>query len=130
MATTESIQATIDRYIERFSSGDGAGWAALFAEDATQEDPVGTPVNVGRQAIRAFYERTAAMFGGALTLVAKEDPVIIGHEAALSLYAVAGAGESRVRMPRIIDHMTFDDDANITALRAFWTMDSITPDPA
>ncbi len=130
MATVEQIQATIDRYIERFSSGDAAGWAALFAEDATQEDPVGTPVNVGREAIQGFYERTAEMLGGGLTLVAKEEPVIIGHEAALSLYALAGAGEARVRMPRIIDHMTFDDDANITSLRAFWTMDSITPDPA
>lgn len=129
MATVEQIQATIDRYIERFSSGDAAGWAALFSEGATQEDPVGTPVNVGREAIQAFYERTAEMLGG-LTLLAKEDPVIIGHEAALSLYALAGSGETRVRMPRIIDHMTFDDDANITSLRAFWTMDSIIPDPA
>lgn len=130
MATVEQIQATIDRYIERFSSGDAAGWAALFAEDATQEDPVGTPVNVGREAIQGFYERTAEMLGGGLALVAKEEPVIIGHEAALSLYALAGTGEARMRMPRIIDHMTFDDDANITSLRAFWTMDSITPDPA
>jgi len=128
MATPDEIRATIDRYIESFSSGDAAGWAALFAEDATQEDPVGTPVNTGRPAIQAFLDNSLAMFG-TLRLVTKQEPVIIGHEAALSLFALAGSGEGRVRMPDIIDHMTFGDDGSITSLRAFWTMESITPDP-
>ncbi len=129
MATADEIRAVIDRYIETFSSNDPDGWVATFAEDATQEDPVGTPVNKGRDAIKEFYENTSAMFGGSLKLVAKEEPIIVDHEAVLSLYAQAGSGESRNRMPRIIDHLTFNDDASIASLRAFWTIESIEPDP-
>lgn len=129
MATPDEIRATIDRYIETFSSNDPEGWAATFAEDATQEDPVGTPVNKGRDAIKEFYTNTSNMFGGGLKLVAKEEPIIIDHEVVISLYAQAGSGESRNRMPRIIDHLTFNEDASIASLRAFWTLDSIEPDP-
>lgn len=128
MATTEEIRAAIDRYIETFSSGDAAAWAACFAEDATQEDPVGSPVNSGRAAIQGFHESTSGAFG-ALQLTLKDEPVIIGNEAVMALYAQAGSGESRQRMPNIIDHLTFNDDGSIASLRAFWTMDSITPDP-
>ncbi|MEJ7583485.1 MAG: nuclear transport factor 2 family protein [Acidimicrobiales bacterium] len=129
MATTDELRAAIDRYIATFSSGDAAAWAACFAEDATQEDPVGAPVNTGRAAIQSFHENTSATFG-ALRLVLKDEPVIIGHEAAMSLYAQAGEGENRMRMPNIIDALTFNEDGSIASLRAFWTMDSITPDPA
>ena len=129
MATTEEIRAVIDRYIETFSSNDADAWVATFAEDATQEDPVGTPVNTGREAIKAFYENTSAMFGGGLNLVLKEEPIIIGHEATLSLYAQAGSGASRNRMPRIIDLLMFNEAGQITSLRAFWTVESIEPDP-
>jgi len=129
MATSEQIRAAIDRYIETFSSNDPDAWAATFAEDATQEDPVGTPVNKGRDAIKEFYRNTSNMFGGDLKLFAKEDPIIIDHEAVISLYAQAGSGETRSRMPRIIDHLTFNEDASIASLRAFWTVESIEPDP-
>ena len=128
MATTDEIRAAIGRYVETFSSGDAAAWAACFTEDATHEDPVGTPVNTGRTAIQTFYENTSAAMG-ALVLVVKDEPIVIGHEAALSAYALAGSGESRMRMPRIIDHMTFTEDGLIASLRAFWTLDSLVPDP-
>lgn len=129
MATTEEIRAAIDHYLETFSGGDGAAWAACFAEDGTQEDPVGAPVNTGRAAIQSFHDNMTTTFGS-LALVLKEEPVIIGHEAALSCYAQAGDGEGRMRMPRIIDVLTFTEDGLISSLRAFWTMESITPDPA
>jgi steroid delta-isomerase len=129
MASADEIRAVIDQYVTRFSSGDGAGWAALFAEDATQEDPVGTPANVGREAIAAFYENMMAMLGGGLRLELKHEPIIIGHEAAFAATAFAGQGESRARMPDIVDLVTFAEDGSITSLRAFWTMESIVPDP-
>jgi steroid Delta-isomerase len=129
MATPSEIRAVIDRYIETFSSNDPDGWADLFAEDATQEDPVGSPVNKGRDAIKEFYRSTSDMFGGGLKVVLKEDPIIIDHEVVMSLYALAGSGADRNRMPRIIDHLTFNDDGSIASLRAFWTLDSLQPDP-
>jgi steroid delta-isomerase len=129
MATTDEIRAVIDRYIETFSNNDAEGWAATFADDATQEDPVGSPVNKGRDAIKEFYENTSAMFEGVLKVTRKEEPIIIGHEVVMSLYAQFGSGEGRSRMPRIIDHLTFNEDGSIASLRAFWTLESIEPDP-
>ena len=43
-ATAEQINATIDRYVAAFSQGDKDGYLALFAPDATVEDPVGSDV--------------------------------------------------------------------------------------
>ena len=129
MATTEQIRATIDQYVTRFCAGDAARWAELFTEDAKQEDPVGSPVNEGRAAVQGFYENTAALFGGGLTIALLSDPVIIGDEAIVILTATGGSGEARARVPQIVDHMTFADDGAISSLRAFWDMTSIVPDP-
>lgn len=129
MATTEQIRATIDRYVDTFCAGDAAAWAEVFAPDATQEDPVGTPVNVGRAAIAGFYETTSALFGGGLHIELTGEPLLVGHEAIVALSATGGSGETRARVPRIVDHMTFTDDGAIASLRAFWTMESVVPDP-
>jgi steroid delta-isomerase len=128
MATTEQIRAIVDRYIELFSAGDVDGWSQLFAADAFHEDPVGTPPNEGREAVAAFYVNTQAMFGS-VRLSAVEEPIVLGNEAVVTLRASAGAGESRVVIPRIVDLMTFNDAGEIASLRAFWDMASITPDP-
>lgn len=129
MATTDAIRATIDQYVERFCAGDAGAWSELFSVDAEQEDPVGSPVNRGRDAVKAFYENTSAMFGGGMHVEQTADPVIVGDEAIVFLTATGGEGEGRARVPRIIDHMTFDDNAEIKSLRAFWTMESIVPEP-
>ena len=129
MATPDEVRAVVDQYVSRFNAGDGAGWAALFSEDATQEDPVGTPANVGREAIQAFYENMTAMLGGGLTIVPKHDPIIAGNEAAMAASAFAGTGEQRMTVPDIVDVITFADDGSITSLRAFWTMESMVPAP-
>jgi steroid delta-isomerase len=128
MATTEQIRAIVDRYIELFSAGDAEGWSQLFAADAFHEDPVGTPPNEGRDAVKAFYVNTQTMFGSA-RLEAAEEAIVLGNEAIVTLRAIAGAGASRVVIPRIVDLMTFNDAGEIASLRAFWDMASITPDP-
>lgn len=129
MATPDEIRAVLDQYVSRFNAGDGAGWAALFAEDATQEDPVGAPANVGREAIQGFYDSMSAMLGGGLRIELKHDPIIAGHEAALAASAYAGTGENRSHVPDIVDVITFAEDGSITSLRAFWTMESMVPAP-
>jgi steroid delta-isomerase len=128
LATTEQIRAALDRYIELFSAGDGEAWSQLFAVDVRHEDPVGTPVNEGRDAVAAFYANTVALFGS-IRLTAAEAPIVLGNEAILTLRASAGAGDGRVTIPRIVDLITFNELGEIASLRAFWDMASITPDP-
>lgn len=128
MPDQAAVRATVDSYAERFSAGDRDGWVALFTADARQEDPVGTPVNIGHEAIGGFYDNMVGGFG-VPQLSLSQEPIIVGNEAMVELNVVAGSGEGRVRIPRILDHMTFAEDGRIESLRAFWDPTSITPDP-
>src|SRR5438309_3570497 len=58
VAATEDqlIRATIERYQSTFSAGDREAWLALFADDASLEDPVGSPPRQGRDDIAAFWD--------------------------------------------------------------------------
>ena len=47
MATPEQMSAAVHGYADAFDKGDPEAVVALFAEDATVEDPVGTPLKVG-----------------------------------------------------------------------------------
>src|SRR3546814_8940608 len=47
-----------DLYIDGFNRADPAGVAALYADDATVEDPVGSPLKTGKAEITKFYERS------------------------------------------------------------------------
>jgi len=127
MANTDELRAVCHRYIETFGT-DTDAWADLFAEDAVQEDPVGTPANRGREAIRQFLVGNLATFT-TMSLRLKEEPIVVGNEAAMSLEAIAGSGEARARIPQIVDVLTFDESGAITSLRAYWDMASIVPDP-
>ena len=127
MPTEAAMRATLDQYVSRFSAGDTDGWVSLFTDDAHQEDPVGAPVNVGHDAIRAFFESMAALGGPQLSPV--REPVVVGNEALLFIQAVSGEGAGRVRVPFICDVITFAEDARIASLRAFWDPASMVSDP-
>ena len=57
MPDADAIRATIEQYLARFSAGDREGWLDLWADGATMEDPVGSPIRTGRQVIGAFYDQ-------------------------------------------------------------------------
>lgn len=127
--STEAIRTTIEQYCARFSAGDRDGWLALWAPDATMEDPVGSPVKDGRDAIAEFYDSTV---GGAdsVTLTVVGDPIVLGDQAAFrfEIRPVLGGTTFSVFA---IDVMTFDaaDDgtAKITSQRAFVDLTKLTP---
>jgi hypothetical protein len=56
-------------------------------------------------------------------------PIVVGNEAIVGFQIVAGSGAERIRIPMIVDHMTFADDGRISALRAFWDPASLMLDP-
>ena len=55
MPSPEQNTATVNRYLELLAKANADDIAALYADDATVEDPVGGDVHIGRQAIRGFY---------------------------------------------------------------------------
>jgi steroid Delta-isomerase len=124
-ATAEQITATIDRYVAAFSRGDKDGYLALFAADATVEDPIGSEICRGPVAIAGFWDGVRALTPTiALELVGT--PRIAGGEAAFAMQALPELGDTKMVVD-IIDAMTFDDDGQITSLRAYWDMAEMRP---
>jgi steroid delta-isomerase len=127
MADADEIRATLDAYVDTFKAHDKDRWLALFADDATQEDPLGAPVNTGPEAIGVFWDNTHAL--GDLSMEQLDEPIILGHEALMFLRVTIGHGAERMAVPRIVDHIRFTEDGRIQSLRAFWDPADIGPSP-
>lgn len=117
MPDTAAITTTIERYLALFSAGDREAWLDLWAEDATMEDPVGTPVKRGREEIGAFFDQSRSM-ADALELRPLGVTIVVGNEASFAFAARPTIGGATMSVP-VIDVMTFDDQGRITSQRAF-----------
>ena len=60
--SADRFRQLVRTYIRNFNARDFDALMAIYAEDATLEDPVGTPLVHGKTAIRAFYEQAAAHY--------------------------------------------------------------------
>ena len=114
-ASAERISEVIHRYVELVATGTTDEIVALFAEGATVEDPVGTEVRTTRESIREFYSALEGLEQEGRVLMAR----IAGGEAAFCFELATKAGEQTYTLSPI-DVMTFDEDAKITSMRAFW----------
>lgn len=118
---TRVATETVHRYIDLLVTGTSADLAALYATDATLEDPVGTEVRVGRRAIGEFY----ATLDGLQRDVELVTLRVSGGEAAFHFRLTVTAADGRMRIEPI-DIMAFDDDGKITAMRAYWSPENVT----
>jgi steroid Delta-isomerase len=120
----QTIRSTLERYWAAFTAGDREAWLALFTDGATMEDPVGTPLRTGRDEIGAFYDesRSAAdaveLRGGIVN--------VCGAEAAFTMEVRPTLGGAPFVMD-VIDVMSFDAEARITSMRAFWDPADMRP---
>jgi len=116
MPTADDYAATVNRYLELLSTGGADEITALYTDDATIEDPVGSDVRRGRGAVHEFY--------AAIENLSKEAELVTlraaGNEVAFWWRMTVNAGDSRTRLEPI-SVMTFDGDAKITSMRAFWS---------
>ena len=122
MATADDYAKTVNRYLELVANGSADEVTALYAEDATIEDPIGSELRRGRAAIHEFY----AAFESAQKQTELVSLRVGGNEAAFlwSLTIKAGDGGTVIEP---ISVMTFDDDAKITSMRAFWSPADVRP---
>jgi steroid delta-isomerase len=124
MPSADDIRTTITNYIQRFGA-DREGWLDLFADNATIEDPVGADPHAGREAIGAFWD-FAHSLAESVELDLTGPVCVAGDEAAFAMRIVSTIGDARMAIPAI-DAMTFDDDARIATMRAYWSMDAMAP---
>jgi steroid delta-isomerase len=122
MPSPEDNANTVNRYLDYVAKGQPDEVAALYADDATVEDPVGGEVHIGRQAIRGFY--------GAIENAKAQTEVItlrvLGNEAAFHWTLSLDFGGSGMRID-ILSTMTFDEDGKIASMKAYWGQDNVTP---
>ncbi|MDF2581963.1 MAG: hypothetical protein K0R33_606 [Mycobacterium sp.] len=97
------LQGFVQRYLDTAASGSADDVAALYAEDATLEDPVGGgEVHIGRHELLSFRAG--------------------GSEAAF-VFAITVGGSLRIEP---IEIMAFNAEGQITSMRAFWGPADIT----
>ncbi|OBF06911.1 nuclear transport factor 2 family protein [Mycobacterium sp. 852002-10029_SCH5224772] len=116
MPSPEAITETVNRYLALVATGTANDIVTLYAADATIEDPIGADIRRGHDAIRGFY----AGFQDAKKETELAELRVSGSEAAFFWHLTLDAGDSRTRISPI-STMSFDADAKITAMRAFWS---------
>ncbi len=116
-ASEERIREVATEYV-RLAGGGGTAddILALYAPDATVEDPVGTPVRRGHDAIREFYATLDGLDREARMVALR----VAGGEAVFHFELVTTVGDARYTVAPF-DAMTFDDDGLITSMRAYWS---------
>jgi steroid Delta-isomerase len=114
-----ALETLVKRYLDRVATGTAADVAALYAEDATVEDPVGGgETHIGRQAIAGFYKNMEGADLKTELLTFRSG----GHEAAF-VFAITVAGSMRIEP---IEVMSFNGDGQIASMKAYWSQDDVT----
>ena len=116
MPTPEQMIAAVHGYVAAFDAGDAEAAVALFAEDATVEDPVGTPAKNGHDEIRTFY--TASMQTGAKLHL--QGPVRVGEDYAAFAFQVRLNWEGKTSTVDVIDIFRFNADGKVAKMEAYF----------
>jgi steroid delta-isomerase len=115
-ASREEILRTVEAYVDLVATGTAADVVALYADGATVEDPVGTEVRSTRESILEFYGPLETMDQQGRIVTVR----IAGNEAAFLFELASKVGDQTYTLAPI-DVMTFDDDAKITSMKAYWS---------
>ena len=121
MADAAQIKAIVEQYTTLHSARETDRLAALFADDAVAYDPVDAAPHVGRDAIRAFFAGTHDNVDG-FTLELTGPVRVAANFAAFPMMVTTVMGDTTMQLD-IIDVFTFDDDAKITEMKAYWSME-------
>jgi steroid delta-isomerase len=124
MPSAQDITETVNRYIGLVAGGSVDDLVALYAEDATLEDPVGGEVHIGRESIRGFYATLEHLQRDCELVTLR----VAGNEAAFQFRLTVTAGgpaPSRIQIEPI-DVMVFDDDGRVAAMKAYWSSADVT----
>lgn len=116
MTITKHYTNAVDSYIRGLNEKDLEGILALYADNATIEDPVGSEIVSGIAAIRQFYSGAVNID---LTLTRTGPVRVAGVEAAFPFQLRMNV-EGAPMITDIIDVFRFDDEGKILSMRAFW----------
>jgi len=113
----EHMRDTMLRYAKLLSARDLDGILALFAPDATLEDPVGSTPLRGHAALRQFYLEGFERTEGTMRMKPEGSVRVAGNEAACAMIVSCRVDEQALRV-ETLDTMVFDHAGRITSMRA------------
>lgn len=116
MPDPAKMEAAVHAYVAAFEAGSADQVAALYAQDATVEDPIGSPIHAGREAIRAFYAESMKT-GAKLKL---EGPVRVAGDYAVFPFSVNLNYDGGPKRIDVIDTFRFNEANEVVEMRAFW----------
>ena len=124
MSDENKMRNAMQAYIDEFNAQNLTNLVHLYADDATVEDPVGSPVKSGHKEIEAFYDM-GLKTGAKLSLVA---PIRASHgnAAAMAFNVELNMPEGR-SIIQVIDVMTFNDAGKFTSMKAYWGPGDMQP---
>ena len=109
--------AMVHRYVEAFDKADMDIIRDIYSVDARVEDPVGTDVHDGIEAVCAFYE--GALASGA-KLILSGEPRCAGNAVAFPF---------QVQMPGmsidVVDIFEFNHEGKVNSMKAYWGPENI-----
>lgn len=113
--SNEQVEANVRSYLNLVANGTADEIAALYAEDAVLEDPVGSVPLVGRENIHGFYATLESL------KVTTELQTIrtCGGEAAFQFRIETDTGAG-VAILEPLENMKFNEDGQISSMRAWW----------
>ena len=118
MPTPQQMEAAFVAYCDRLTAGDADGVAALFADDATIEDPLGVRRYSGRAEIQAFYKGAIERASPQVRLIGPVRTSYV-NEAAAPMQSRSNFGGTPKEID-IIDVFAFDDAGLIISMKAYW----------
>lgn len=113
----------VQRYVAALNAGDLEGIVALYANDATVEDPVGSEPQRGIEAIRAFYANSLKL---PLRVELTGEVRAVANEAAFA-FTVTVEYQGRKTVIAPIDHFCFNDAGKVVSMRALFGEKNIHP---
>lgn len=116
MNTLEHMQDVVRRYIAALNAADLDAIVALYAEEATVEDPVGSPPHQGIGAIRVFYAKSCQL---PLVVALQGDIRVAANEAAFA-FTVRFDYQGQRTTIAPIDHFVFNPEGKILRMRALF----------
>lgn len=124
MSKTAQMRDVMLRLIDAVNAGDTAAVMALYADDATVEDPVGGDTVVrGHNAITAFYDCAVALGARIERLLSMR--ASHGNAAAMAFDVLVNTPDGVMRIA-VIEVIEFDDALKISAMKAYWGPDDVT----
>lgn len=124
MRDAATMAAAVHTYVESYNTSDLDGILSIFAEEATVEDPVGTPLKRGHAELREFFNQGVAM-GAKLAL---DGPVRAASGHAAFPFHVTLEWEGKKQRIDVIDVFRFDHDGKVVEMRAFFGPENMKAD--